>query len=77
MTVEEDDFFDDEDLTALAEAVREAGRNTTGLQVTATAEPADTPGKHRRDEHPALRKRTTAENTTGRRGHLHVVRDAD
>ena len=83
VTVEEDDFFDDEDLTALAEAVREAGRNTSGLQINPStqgdeeAQYKDGGGRHRREGHPALRKRADSADPTTRRAHLHVVRDSE
>lgn len=60
---------EDDDLTALAEAVREAGRNATGLVLR---DETDAPQRnHQLDvsRHPSARKSA--------RGHLHVVPDLD
>ncbi|MGD7002996.1 DUF3499 domain-containing protein [Corynebacterium halotolerans] len=65
---------DDDDLTALANAVREAGRNASGLldpQQEFTA-PEDPEGSH-----PVYRPQRVAEAKEARRGHLHLVHDAD
>lgn len=61
---------DDDDLTALAEAVREAGRNATGL-VLREEEKDNRPQVYKIDSsrHPSARKSA--------RGHLHVVPDPD
>ncbi|WP_127783828.1 DUF3499 domain-containing protein [Rhodococcus sp. X156] len=59
---------DDDDLTALAEAVREAGRSGSAPQPrSGEARGSDTGG--RSEQHPS------AEATTGRRGHLRVLPD--
>lgn len=72
---------DDDDLTALAEAVREAGRHATGLvlrdeiETTAPSHPmrsnrsSTQGGKMDRSRHPSAHK--------SRRAHLHVVPDLD
>ncbi|MGZ7495982.1 DUF3499 domain-containing protein [Corynebacterium sp. ZY180755] len=58
-----DDVEDDEDLTALAEAVREAGRTTSGLMDQSQVMSPN---------HPIHR----AQRTQLRRGHLSVVPDS-
>ena len=58
---------DDEDLTALAQAVREAGRTVSGLV------PEDEVGGN----HPVNRSARIAEQKVHRRGHLYVVPDQD
>lgn len=72
---------DDEEVTALAEAVREAGRVTTGL-----VEPGDDPIDYagNRDyidpgtsNHPVYRARRVEEYKHARRSHLHVVPDPE
>lgn len=55
---------DDEDLTALAAAVREAGRNVSGL-ITEEEEVGE--------NHPVNRSAKKAEYRAHRRGHLYVV----
>lgn len=62
--VHADDVEDDEDLTALAEAVREAGRTTSGL-----VDAADVISPN----HPIHR----AQRDQARRGHLSVVPDSE
>lgn len=59
-------FDDDEDLTALAQAVREAGRNASGL-----ISPEDEVGGN----HPVNRLPRLEEQRLHRRGHLYVVPD--
>lgn len=59
---------DDDDLTALANAVREAGRTTTGLVDRA-------PGDPEVPQHPVYRPQRVAEQKSIRRGHLHLVQD--
>ncbi len=56
----------DEDLTALAQAVREAGRNASGL-----ISPEEEVGGN----HPVNRSVRVSEEKARRRGHLHVVPD--
>lgn len=58
----------DEDLTALAQAVREAGRHASGL-----ISPEEEVGGN----HPVNRSTRVSEEKTRRRGHLHVVPDGD
>lgn len=58
---------DDEDLTALAQAVREAGRTVSGLV------PEDEVGGN----HPVNRSARIAEQKVHRKGHLYVVPDQD
>lgn len=60
---------DDDDLTALAEAVREAGRNATGLVLRDEADNRPQAYKIDSSRHPSTRKSA--------RGHLHVVRDPE
>lgn len=60
---------DDDDLTALAEAVREAGRNATGLVLRDEADNRPQTYKIDSSRHPSTRKSA--------RGHLHVVRDSE
>lgn len=70
---------DDEDLTALAEAVREAGRVTSGLveddhdfdEFINPGDPADPASSN----HPVLRTKRVAEAKELRRGHLRLVTD--
>lgn len=68
---------DDEDLTALAEAVREAGRQPSGLIMDPPA-----PGNvqlHHVDNrnHPVTRSKRKAEEKGRRRAHLYVVTDEE
>ncbi|WP_156322729.1 DUF3499 domain-containing protein [Corynebacterium deserti] len=58
---------DDEDLTALAQAVREAGRTVSGLV------PEDEVGAN----HPVNRSARIAERKVHRKGHLYVVPDSE
>jgi hypothetical protein len=60
---------DDDDLTALAEAVREAGRNATGLVLREEEETRPQMYKIDASRHPSARKSA--------RGHLHVVPDPE
>ncbi len=60
---------DDDDLTALAEAVREAGRNATGLVLREENDNRTQVYKVDASRHPSARKSA--------RGHLHVVPDPD
>nr|WP_282101783.1 DUF3499 domain-containing protein [Corynebacterium callunae] len=59
---------DDEDLTALAQAVREAGRNASGLISS-----EDEVGGN----HPVNRSARVAEQRVHRKGHLYVVPDQE
>lgn len=71
---------DDEELTALAEAVREAGRFSTGLVAghdprgEEAAEEALSP---QTSLHPVHRSKRLEEEKQRRRAHLRVVRDGD
>lgn len=83
LRVDEIELDDDEDLTALAEAVREAGRVTSGLVESGGADPIESPDTRTdaadpgSSSHPVFRtKRVAADNAT-RRAHLHIVRDTD
>ncbi|WP_047259095.1 DUF3499 domain-containing protein [Corynebacterium uterequi] len=84
--VEDIEIDDDEDLIALAEAVRVAGRVTSGLvdaDYPAGADPIDRPNPHTladpadplTSEHPVLRTKRVAADNRRRRSHLHVVRE--
>ena len=75
---------DDDDLFALAEAVREAGRVTTGLvdgvQHGSGADPIDYNATFdgadpHRSNHPVFRTRRVAEVKSARRAHLRLVPD--
>lgn len=74
---------DDDDLTALAEAVREAGRVTSGLVESAGADPierpspAPDPADPGSSPHPVFRTKRIAEGNQRRRAHLHVVRETE
>lgn len=85
LRVDRIELDDDDDLLALAEAVREAGRVTTGLvddetagsgrdpiDYTATFDGADP----QRSNHPVFRTRRVADIKQRRRAHLSVVPDA-
>ncbi|QGU06621.1 hypothetical protein COCCU_03335 [Corynebacterium occultum] len=63
----EDD--DDDDLTALANAVREAGRTTSGLSDDYREADPEVP------QHPIYRPKRVEEHKTIRRGHLRLVQD--
>lgn len=67
------EFGEDDDLTALAEAVREAGRSTSGLvpEGTDSTPPPDD------SRHPARRMPRIQAARQRRRSHLHVVPDPD
>ncbi len=70
---------DDDDLTALAEAVREAGRNATGLVLRDETDASWT-GNADSTRHPAhYAKRQSARQAAKRnaRAHLRLVPDAD
>ncbi|WIM68259.1 DUF3499 domain-containing protein [Corynebacterium breve] len=72
---------DDEDITALAEAVREAGRVTTGL-VDPGEDPIEYEATHdytdpNTSNHPIHRTRRVEEYKHARRAHLRVVPDAE
>ncbi len=78
------ELFDDEELMALAEAVREAGRVTTGLVDDNTAgagcDPIDYQANFdgadpQRSNHPVFRTRRVADAHQRRRAHLSVVPD--
>lgn len=80
------DGEDDEDLTALAAAVREAGRVTSGLvddHTPAGADPLDAPAGERdaadpdSSPHPVFRTKRVAEENRARRAHLRVVSDEE
>ena len=67
---------DDEDLTLLAEAVREAGRVTSGLvEDDHDFNTAQDPTDPDRSPHPVHRSRRVAEERERRRGHLRLVTD--
>src|SRR5699024_7848485 len=77
-------FEDDEDWLALAEAVREAGRVTTGLIDDSTAGGGQDPIDYKanfdgadpqRSNHPVFRTRRVADAHQRRRAHLSVVPD--
>ena len=72
------DIDDDEDLTALAEAVREAGRVTSGLVDADGPElhPAD-PADPETSLHPVHRARRVYDEKQRRRAHLRVVSNED
>lgn len=65
---------DDDDLTALANAVREAGRTTSGLM---DPHQEFTAPEHPEVKHPAYRPQRVEQAKHVRRGHLHLVHDAD
>ncbi|APT88407.1 hypothetical protein CFRA_02965 [Corynebacterium frankenforstense DSM 45800] len=76
--VKDIEIDEDEDITALAEAVREAGQVTSGL--VAPQDPSDTDDSALdpvTSNHPVHRSRRVAEEKTRRRAHLHVVPDPD
>ncbi|WP_051866729.1 DUF3499 domain-containing protein [Corynebacterium atypicum] len=76
LRVEDIEIDEDEEITALAEAVREAGRVTSGLvppqDPSATDDSALNPAT---STHPAHRARRLAQERVRRRAHLHVVPD--
>lgn len=83
LRVHEINVDEDDDLTELAEAVREAGRVTTGLVSENSGDPIDYPD-NREDpsdpgtsHHPVYRTRRVAEDNRRRRAHLHAVPDPD
>lgn len=66
---------DDDDLTALAEAVREAGRHSSGLIMDPPA-PGTIPPHHVDNRnHPINRNQAKAAEKGRRRAHLYVVQD--
>ncbi|WP_092255868.1 DUF3499 domain-containing protein [Corynebacterium cystitidis] len=72
---------DDEDITALAEAVREAGRVTTGL-VEPGEDPIEYSGQHDYTDpdtsrHPVYRTKRMEQYKQARRSHLCVVPDPE
>lgn len=70
------DIDDDEELTALAEAVREAGRMPSGL--VGSADPNNQDDSALRPDssrHPVHRSKRVAQARSARRAHLHVVPD--
>lgn len=74
LRVDHIDDEDDDDLTALANAVREAGRTTSGLmdpqqEFTAPDDPEIS--------HPAYRQQRVQDAKDIRRGHLHLVHDSE
>lgn len=82
--------IDDDDLTALAEAVREAGRVTSGLVDDDLARPGEDPIAYNRhgqphgdpadpatSDHPVFRTKRIAADNQRRRAHLRVVPDLD
>ncbi|WP_290219574.1 DUF3499 domain-containing protein [Corynebacterium atrinae] len=81
LRVDHIDIDDDEDLTALAEAVREAGRVTSGL---VDNDEVTRPDVNQRDVtnpaaslHPVHRTKRVAEERQRRRSHLRLVTDGD
>lgn len=76
LRVHEIEIEDDEDLTALAEAVREAGRVTTGL-VDEKSDYSDDPTDPGTSAHPVLRTKRIAADNQRRRAHLRVVPDPE
>ncbi|WP_425456322.1 DUF3499 domain-containing protein [Corynebacterium tapiri] len=72
------DLDDEEELTALAEAVREAGRVTSGLVDIDGGDPIEHPHNDVADpatsDHPVFRTKRLAEENSQRRAHLRVVR---
>lgn len=78
LRVEGIEMDEDEDLTALAEAVREAGRFSTGLvggHDPRGEEAADHALRPDTSVHPVHRSKRLAEEKQRRRAHLRVVRD--
>lgn len=63
---------DDEDLTALAEAVREAGRNATGLVLR-----DEGPAEPDAARHPSAHRPASGRHRRTGRHHLHVVPDPE
>lgn len=83
LRVDNIELDDDDDLTALAEAVREAGRVTSGLVESRGADPIENPENYRdaadpdASDHPVFRTKRIAADNENRRSHLRVVRHAD
>lgn len=81
LRVDEIELDEDEDLTALAEAVREAGRVTSGLVESAGADPIENPDSRHdaadpsSSDHPVFRTKRIAADNQNRRAHLHIVPD--
>ncbi|MEZ2121508.1 MULTISPECIES: DUF3499 domain-containing protein [unclassified Corynebacterium] len=67
------EFGEDDDLTALAEAVREAGRSTSGL----VPDPGEPGSGEDLERHPARRMPRIRAARQRRRSHLHIVPDPD
>lgn len=68
----------DEEITALAEAVREAGKVTSGLVNPHDPNDADdTALDPEKSNHPVYRSRRVAESRAAQRAHLHVVPDPE
>lgn len=67
---------DDDHLTALAEAVREAGRNATGLVLREETEPTITV-KYNSEERRSLNPSRHPSARPSLRAHLHVVPDLE
>lgn len=67
---------DDDHLTALAEAVREAGRNATGLVLREENEPSISVKYNSHENHGVNPSRHPSARPS-RRAHLHVVPDLD
>ncbi|MCK7637697.1 DUF3499 domain-containing protein [Corynebacterium pygosceleis] len=69
------EFGEDDDLTALAEAVREAGRSVSGL--VPDPESADSVDRDTDARHPARRMPRVQAARQRRRSHLRIVPDPD
>lgn len=82
LRVDHIELDEDEDLTALAEAVREAGRVTSGLVESAGEDPIENPDTRHdaadpgSSDHPVFRTKRIAADNASRRAHLHVVQDS-
>lgn len=74
LRVDRIDEEDDDDLTALAEAVREAGRGRPRSGLVSTEENWSDPET---SSHPVHRLKRVAQQKVRRRGHLHVVPDLE
>lgn len=86
LRVDRIELDEEDDLMALAEAVREAGRVTTGLVDDATAGSGSDPIDYEanfdgadpaRSNHPVFRTRRVSDYKRRRRAHLSVVPDTD
>ncbi|MGP6175197.1 DUF3499 domain-containing protein [Corynebacterium sp. A21] len=76
LRVDRIDDDDDDDLTALANAVREAGRTTSGLEES-PHDFREPPADPEVPQHPMYRPKRVSEQKAIRRGHLHLVQDEE